>query len=146
MGENCKMKILDMKSKIIEEIYSIIAEKVKGDIEDKVIDFREEKFIEDVLQDVDERIKESVENEEVRDWILKNYDQLEKNTHFFSKEEQKNIVETFFLDHKKPEHLYSNTVKKIILQYTDNINECVNNILSMEAKVILSTIKKEQEL
>ena len=96
MGENCKMKILDMKSKIIEEIYSIIAEKVKGDIEDKVIDFREEKFIEDVLQDVDERIKESVENEEVRDWILKNYDQLEKNTHFFSKEEQKNIVETFF--------------------------------------------------
>ena len=67
------MKILDMKSKIIEEIYSIIAEKVKGDIEDKVIDFREEKFIEDVLQDVDERIKESVENEEVRDWILKNY-------------------------------------------------------------------------
>lgn len=140
------MKILDMKSKIIEEIYSIIAEKVKGDIEDKVIDFREEKFIEDVLQDVDERIKESVENEEVRDWILKNYDQLEKNTHFFSKEEQKNIVETFFLDHKKPEHLYSNTVKKIILQYTDNINECVNNILSMEAKVILSTIKKEQEL
>ena len=83
----------------------------------KVIDFREEKFIEDVLQDVDERIKESVENEEVRDWILKNYDQLEKNTHFFSKEEQKNIVETFFLDHKKPEHLYSNTVKKIILAF-----------------------------
>lgn len=118
-----------------------------GELTHNKIDNKKKRQIEEkTLDNIEEKIKSQFEQEHVKDWLFKHQYEIEQAGCIFDERKKEKFIEEFFSQHAELKYIYSTDMKNVIKEYLDDINEWVNGILSIEGKLVVHTIKKEQIL
>lgn len=112
----------------------------------KMDDKKKQKLETKILDNVDEQVRDLFEQEHIKEWLFEQQHELELSGYLFSEEEKEKFIEDFFVQHKQLKYLHSSNVEKIIKIYLDNVNKYVDSMLSTGEKIVIHSIKKEQNL
>lgn len=125
---------------------SVLANELGDLTHNKVDDKKKQKLEIKTLDNIEKQVKDLFEQEHVREWLFEQQYEIEQVGCLFSEEEKEKFVEDFFVQHEELKYVHSLSVENIIKEYLEDVNKWVNSILSTEGKLVIHSIKKEQNL
>lgn len=141
---------MNMLSEIASFCSGILASVLANELGDlthnKVDDKKKQKLEIKTLDNIEKQVKDLFEQEHVREWLFEQQYEIEQVGCLFSEEEKEKFVEDFFVQHEELKYVHSLSVENIIKEYLGDVNKWVNSILSTEGKLVIHSIKKEQNL
>ena len=141
---------MNMLSEIASFCSGILASVLANELGDlthnKADDKKKQKLEIKTLDNIEKQVKDLFEQEHVREWLFEQQYEIEQVGCLFSEEEKEKFVEDFFVQHEELKYVHSLSVENIIKEYLEDVNKWVNSILSTEGKLVIHSIKKEQNL
>lgn len=125
---------------------SVLANELGDLTHNKADDKKKQKLEIKTLDNIEKQVKDLFEQEHVREWLFEQQYEIEQVGCLFSEEEKEKFVEDFFVQHEELKYVHSLSVENIIKEYLEDVNKWVNSILSTEGKLVIHSIKKEQNL
>lgn len=137
-----------MYSEIASFCSGILASVLQNELEDfahKQIEDKKRQNIEiKTLKNIEKQIKNLLEQECIKDWVFKHQQDMKQNGYLFNEEQKEKFVEEFFLQHKELNYIHSPNIENIIREYLDDLNKWFDNLLSLEEKCVIQSIKEGQ--
>ena len=130
-------------------IMSTINSLLSNDLSEKFKKIKEKrteyKLEEEVINNIECKIKEVFEKEKLIDCLSREKYKFNKKILIYDDGGKKQFIENFFEANKELKYLHTKETEIVISEYIDRVNEIVNEILTPEGKILVSTIKAETE-
>lgn len=125
-------------------IMASILANVLGRAEEEVKNSRKKKKLDKkVIDTLHTEIRDQLERERVKDWILSIGNQIRQEGCFFSEEDKQKFLEDFFLNNPNLRYVHSQDVENVILNCVDEVNKWADSILSQENKTVIGILKRD---
>lgn len=98
------------------------------------------KFDESIISLIHEQIKDEYEVEKLQDFILKTPLLSEKKYEFITEDMKTSFIDSFYKKNSDLRYIGSKRINNCLETYIDKINELLNNVLSIEGKILLQQI------
>ncbi|MEQ2542246.1 tetratricopeptide repeat protein [Lachnospiraceae bacterium CLA-AA-H183] len=98
------------------------------------------KFDESIISLIHEQIKDEYEVEKLQDFILKTPLLSEKKYEFITEDMKTSFIDSFYKKNRDLRYIGSKRINNCLETYIDKINELLNNVLSIEGKILLQQI------
>lgn len=122
---------------------SVLANVLGGAGEELTSSFKKKKLERKVIDDLNVKIHEEFERENVQEWILAKGDQIKREGYIFSEEDKQEFLKDFFDQNQNLNYVHSQSVESVILNCIDEVNNWADHILSDENKILLGALKRE---
>lgn len=114
----------------------------------KICDFQSKKltltyfntFDESILSLINDKIKDEYELEKTQDFIQQNPLSSERNYQFINDDKKNAFIDSFYKKNPDLRSIGSKRINQCLEIYIDKLNELLNNILSVEGKILLNQI------
>ena len=137
-----------MPSKIrsfFADILATVLENELGDyLNEKKAEKKKQKVERDALNNIEKKVKDVFEQEYVKEWLFEQQYKIEQSGVLFSEIEKEKFLEEFLVQHENLKYIHSTSLENVIKDYLDAVNSWGSRILSDNEKIVLHSIKKEQ--
>ncbi len=133
-------ELLSFGSGILASVFA----NVLGDGGEKAASGRKKKKLEqDILDDLDSRVRDCMVQEHVQSWIFEQEYHIKQAGCIFGEEDKQRIVEAFFRKHPEIKAVYGSETEAVLSGCMDRMNDWANSILDEESKLMLAVIRKD---
>ena len=122
---------------------SVLANVLGGAEEGLKSSLKKKRLERKVIDDLNVKIHEEFERENVQTWILGKGDQIKREGYIFSEEDKREFLKDFFAQNPNLNYVHSQSVERVILNCIDEVNHWADHILSDENKILLGSLKRE---
>ena len=100
-------------------------------------------FEDEVIDNIKNKIKEEFEKEKVTDWIAREQFEFNQRILLYNKDDKIQFINDFFENNNDLKYLHTKECENVIGEYIDRINDFVNDILTLEGKILVNAINRQ---
>ncbi len=123
---------------------SVLANESSNFVHKKMDNKMRQRLETEILVNIEEQVKDLFEQEQIKEWLFEQQYKLEQTVCLFSEGEKDKFIEDFFAQNRQLKNIHSARIENVIRKFLDDINKYINGILSAGEKVIIQSLKKEQ--
>ncbi len=128
------------------EILSTVFENEVLDAAGQAVENGKKKRLEQkTIENLEEKLKEQLEQDSVKEWLALQEYQMEQKGHLFSPEDRQELIDGFFAGHPELRYVHSQNTEMVIAGCVDAINKWADGILSSDSKLTMVSLKNAGE-